>query len=63
MKQEPSIEDLRRAEAEAKREMDHAQKAFQNARLGYDLAHANWVSATKALNEAITRKQAESPEP
>lgn len=59
MKREPSIEDLRHAEAEAKRELDHAQKAFQNARLGYDLAHANWVSVNKALNEAITRKQAE----
>src|ERR1044071_9896428 len=41
MTQEPSIEDLRRAEAEAKRELDRAQQAFQDASLEYYLANAN----------------------
>ena len=59
MKQEPSIEDLGRAEAEAKRELDRAQQAFQDARLEYDLAHANWQLLNKVLTEAIVRKQAE----
>jgi hypothetical protein len=63
MKQEPSIEDLRRAEAEAKQELDRAQRAFQDASLEYYLANANWRLANRALTEAIVSKQAESPEP
>jgi hypothetical protein len=55
----PSIDNLRHAEAEAKRELDRAKKAFQDSRLEYDLAHANWLSANRALTEAIVSKQAE----
>jgi len=57
MKQEPSIEDLRRAEAEAKRELDRIQRAFQDARLEYDLAQAHWLCANRALNAALIRAE------
>jgi len=63
MKYEPSIDKLRHTEAEAKREADRAEKAFQDARLEYYLAYANWRTVHRALTEAIVSKQAESPEP
>lgn len=57
MKQELSIEDLRRAEAEAKRELDRVQRAFQDARFEYDLAHASWMQANRALSAALIRAE------
>ena len=60
MKQEPSIEDLRRAEAEAKREVDRTQRAFQDARLDHALAEANWRLLNKVLTEAISNHAEES---
>ena len=63
MKPKPSIDKLRHAEAEAKREADRAEKSFQDARLDYYLAYANWRSVNRELTDAIISKQADSPEP
>jgi hypothetical protein len=59
---QPSIDKLRHTEAEAKREADRAEKAFQNARLEYYLAYANWRTVNRALTDAIVSQQAKSPE-
>jgi hypothetical protein len=53
---QPSIDNLRHAETEAKRELDRAQKAFQNARLEYDLAHTSWLSVNKALTDTNSQQ-------
>jgi hypothetical protein len=56
MKQDqPSIEDLHRAEAEAKQVVDRALKTFRDTRLDYDLASADNKGRLFSLPNSLKR--------